>query len=227
MSGIKPLEVRLMENVLPSHRSILRFHYWCFINTTAGEGLEVYYEYCAGKTLESFIPEGQPGSQSEGFIWHVFIQLAEALDAMHHRGTQHVVHRDVKPSNVFLKTAYRPGHAFPTVKLGDYGLATTKAHSTGCGTWEWIGPEIALSSRGDVWALGAIIHALCHGVGPVDMSRRGWKRNPDARRPRSLPARYSDCLNDNMMFCLRRNPRDRVSSDELVRSLHRDRPRAR
>ena len=227
--GTQPLEVQIRKYCMPwNHRSLLNFYGWYFIGNDARRGCQIYYEYCAGGDLGNLIPRRRhPAEHPESLIWHVFIQLAEALHAMHNLGPQHVVHRDVKPENVFLTSPYRPYHNYPTLKLGDYGLATTRPVSRGAGTFYWKGPEVECSAKGDVWGLGAVIHALCHGSSPVSTARRGWERDPRARRPRNLPSRYSNTLNHRMMSCLRRDPRDRPDSETLVRRLRRERPRVR
>ena len=224
-SGPRPLEVKLRKYCMPrDHRSLLDLHGWYFVRGDPREGCRIYYEYCAGGSLWDLIPQSGHPQHPESLIWHVFIQLAEALDAMHNRGPERVIHRDVKPENIFLKSPYRPNHSYPTVKLGDYGLATTKRFSSGSCTWEWVGPELECSTRGDVWALGAVIHALCHGFGPVSKAYDNWKKDPHARRPQNLPSKYSNTLNHWMLSCLRVNPRDRPDSESLVRMLHRERP---
>ncbi len=225
--GGQPLEVRIRKDFMPRHhRSLLDLHGWYSSKTNVGPRCRIYYEYCAGGDLWRLIPRGHPARHPESFIWHVFIQLAEALDAMHNRGAQQVVHRDVKPDNVFLTSPYRPNHSYPTVKLGDYGLAVRRRVSDACGTWEWMGPEIECSAKGDVWALGAVIHALCHGFSPVSKAHHDWERDPGARRPQGLPSRYSNTLNHHMMSCLSVHRRDRPDSETLVRRLHRERHRA-
>ncbi len=225
--GAEIQEVQIRKYCMPRHhQNLLAFYGWDSVRTSAGEQCSIYYEYCAGGDLKKLIPKRHPATHPESFIWHVFIQLAEALDAMHNLGPEHVVHGDVKPGNVFLTSPYRPNHSYPRVKLGDYGLAVTNPVSDARGDYAWMGPEIECSAKADVWALGATIHALCHGFGAVSKVHRGWKRDPRARRPRNLPSRYSNTLNSRMMSCLRGNPRDRPDSGTLVRNLHRERPRA-
>ena len=225
--GTQPLEVQIRKFCMPRHhRNLLDFHGWDFIRTNRRDRCNLYYEYCAGGDLSRLVPGGHPATHPESFIWHIFIQLAEALDAMHNLGPQHVVHGDVKPGNVFLTSPYRPNHSYPTVKLGDYGRSVTDRVSDARGAISWVGPEIERSAKGDIWALGAIIHALCHGFGVVLKNHRGWRLDPHARRPKDLPSRYSNHLNHRMMSCLRRDPRDRPDSETLVRKLHRERPRA-
>ena len=221
----QPLEVRIRRDCMPSHhRNLLDLHGWHCMETNAGPRCRIYYEYCAGGDLWELIPSGQSARYPESFIWHVFIQLAEALDAMHNRGPKHVVHRDVKPENVFLTSRYRPNHSYPTLKLGDYGFAGRKRVGGDCGMWQYMGPEIECSAKGDIWALGAIIHELCHGFSAVSKAHHGWKRDPGARRPQNLPSRYSNNLNRHMMWCLNVHRRDRPNSETLVRRLHGARP---
>ncbi|KAK3172252.1 hypothetical protein OEA41_005572 [Lepraria neglecta] len=193
------LEVRILNKILPRHHSILHIFYWSFKDRR----LELYYNYCAGGSLDRLVPKANPGSLSEGFIWHVFVQLAEALEALHYRDSRRIVHRDVKPGNVFLASPYIPGSGGrPVLKLGYLGVATLDPISGFAGATICPSPETESTARGDVWGFGAVIHALAHGVGPVvplpssapKEARRRSNRNPDARRPITLPASFFDTL---------------------------------
>ena len=223
--GQRPLEVRILKDILPLHRSILNLYYWSKIPEK--RKVHLYYEYCSGGSLDRLIPKGRPGSLPESFIWHVFLQLAEALEVLHHLGTQKVVHRDVKPENVFLGFPYSTAqsrNSYPSVRLGDFGLATLSPVTSGSGTYMWMGPEVPeASAKGDVYSLGAIIHALAHGKAPIEETSRKWEKDPYARKARNLPSRYSNALNDIMKECLKWDPSNRPSSRELVRNLWRDR----
>ena len=227
-----PKEVYIRKFRMPwEHPNLLDLHGWCIIPSDPPRRCNIYYEYCAGGNLRDLIPKGHPAHHSEAFIWHVFIQLAEALDGMHNHGSQRVLHRDVKPENVFLKSQYRPNHRFPTIKLGDYGSAYCEDERANTGsdsgpmiTWSYMPPEIECSAAADIWALGAVIHELCHGFSPVSEKGIHWERDPAARKPKDLPKIYSDALHWQVMSCLRSSRHDRPSAQTLVRRLHRERP---
>lgn len=100
--------------------------------------------------------------------------IADALDYVHARG---VVHRDVKPANIFFD-------AFWGAYLGDFGIAkiieesesfdrehTLTATHMGIGTQEYMGPERftprpMLDGRTDQYALAVTIYELLAGCKP-------------------------------------------------------------
>jgi tRNA A-37 threonylcarbamoyl transferase component Bud32 len=105
---------------------------------------------------------------------HILRQACSVLTAVHARG---VVHRDLKPNNLFL--VGEPAH--PTVKLIDFGIA--KLHAPGdatatrtdvvMGTPAFMAPEQARGSnvdgRADIYAIGAIAYRCVTGRAPYDM----------------------------------------------------------
>ena len=98
--------------------------------------------------------------------------IAEALAYAH---GQRVLHRDLKPSNIVLTPGLRP-------HLLDFGLARRPAaDDTGTlprltetdaisGTMSYMAPEVLRGAepdvRGDVWALGVVLHEMLSGVPP-------------------------------------------------------------
>ena len=237
LNGI-PVEAIILQDVLPSSRRIIKLIDFNLEPTCRHrDNLLEWFEYCRGGDLHNAMERvaWRFGSLSEDFIWHCFLQLAEALDVVHNAGSQRVVHRDIKPDNIFLEEKYHHEAPWPNLKLGDFGLATLKKHTTEIFVPDWQGPELPhLSAAGDIWALGAVIHWLAHRTPPIAPrparfrgSQQDWEMEPMARRPMPLSGLYSRELNDYMMSCLERHPNDRISSQELVGRLRRDRPRPR
>ncbi|MDX1548008.1 MAG: serine/threonine-protein kinase, partial [Rhodothermales bacterium] len=118
-----------------------------------------YYE---GQTLKERLAGG-PLPAGEAVA--VASQVAEALAAAHARG---IVHRDVKPGNIFLTEA-------GAVKLLDFGLAKTAGTDltrpgTTLGTVAYLSPEQArgeaAGASADLWALGVVLYEMLAGKRP-------------------------------------------------------------
>lgn len=230
-----PLEAIILEKVLPRSPRITKLISFKLKPACRHrDNLIEWFEYCRGGDLHNAM-EQLRGRVTEDFVWHCFIQLAEALDVIHNAGSERVVHRDIKPDNIFLEEEYHHEAPWPNVKLGDFGLATLDTHTSAMIVPCWQGPELPqLSAAGDVWALGAVIHWLAHGKPPIARrparfrgSTEEWEMEPVARKPIPLDGLYSSKLNGYMMLCLTKNPNERISSQELVGLLRRDRPRPR
>ncbi|MFO0658849.1 MAG: serine/threonine-protein kinase [Polyangiaceae bacterium] len=122
------------------------------------------------------------------FVSEVIGDVAQGLHAAHQTG---VIHRDVKPSNVF----FSPGLG---IKLGDFGIATAKGATPGSeisGTLSFMAPEALrgepLDRRADIFALGATAYDLRYGRSPfVDEPVAVRARQPVA--PVFPPAKSSE-----------------------------------
>ncbi|CAI5745036.1 unnamed protein product [Peronospora destructor] len=76
------------------------------------EKLYIQMEFCERNALREVIDKGVLWKDADK-IWTMFRQILEALAYIHRQG---IIHRDIKPPNVFLDSE-------GTVKLGDFGLA--------------------------------------------------------------------------------------------------------
>ena len=123
----------------------------------------IVMEFVQGKELKSFFAARHPFSMSQ--IARLMGELLDALGYSHSRG---VVHRDVKPDNIFITND-------GSVKLGDFGIAridsTSKTHAgTVLGTPSYMAPEQirgeTADARSDLYAAGVILYQFLVGERP-------------------------------------------------------------
>ncbi len=136
------------------------------------DGLWYYVmEFLEGETLAAHV--GRLGPLPAARAVHIVGQAARAIAEAHEHG---IVHRDVKPENLFL-TSLGGEHDF--VKVIDFGIAKveradSKMTDTGwiLGTPAYMSPEVATGetadARSDVYALGAVLYFLLCGRPPFE-----------------------------------------------------------
>ena len=123
--------------------------------------LYLVMEYLHGAPLSKVIAAG--GNQSVDLKLKILIELCNALDHAHANG---VVHRDVKPGNIFL-TRER------TVKVVDFGLAMRSGDREDKrlrGTLPYMSPEVLKGAKpdpsSDLWSVGITMYELLAGRVP-------------------------------------------------------------
>ena len=236
-SVLEPLEVEILRDILYDHPRIVRLHDAIMHTHT----MQLYFDFYPGgdlyKLMVRYFEEWQ--AVPESFIWHCFLQISEGLAYLHHgydRRTldglppasewQTIIHGDIKPENIFLGPPTPETHGYPSLVLGDFGLATIDEIPV-AGTWMWQPPELPMTStKADVWALGSVIHALAHEgqpplrTRPADIDRSDFYRWPAAREPMSLLGDYSTELHNLVVHgTLEFDPRARYSSLEVLRCI--------
>jgi serine/threonine protein kinase len=151
---------------------------------------------------------------------HVVRQLCAALTVVHDVG---VVHRDLKPDNVFLV-----GEGKPLVKLLDFGIArlaeagAADRTRTGIvmGTPAYMAPEQArgarVDHRCDVYAVGAIVYRCLTGrpvyddEDPAATLTAVLTREPE--RPRRVMPELSEAVELVIERAIAREPEERFQS---------------
>lgn len=162
-------------------------------------------------------------------VAHIVGQVANALARAHERG---VVHRDVKPGNIFLTD---PDAAEPFVKVLDFGIAknaatdaTMTATGAALGTVHYMSPEQIVAKpvdhRTDVWSLGVVVFEALTGTVPFDGGSVGSLALALHTQPFPLLSRRAPSLgtglDDWMKKACAREPSDRFGSmDELAWAL--------
>ncbi|MCC6620124.1 MAG: serine/threonine protein kinase, partial [Deltaproteobacteria bacterium] len=137
--------------------------------TTDDGLLYLVMELLEGRPLSAVLRE--EGALAPDRAVHVLDQTLQALDAAHSQG---VVHRDLKPDNIFL---VRVGDDPDFVKILDFGIAKTadqggELTATGVlvGTPAYMSPEQCegkeLDGRSDLYALGCVAYMLLAGRPP-------------------------------------------------------------
>jgi len=197
------------------------------LNLATGTGALVMNVYAYGDLwalLEKHI--NQRKRFHEGFIWHVFRSLAQALRHMQ-RGDPPVLsntydwimHRDIYPRNIFLGLPASHEPSWPKVVLGDFGSSISSVDS-----WQAIelrqqqdfSPqpfELPNNKRSDVYQVGLVIVALCRlTIQPKHQSH--WFQGSPAG------GTYTPMLNDILTRCLENSPVNRVSAMELYQVLN-------
>jgi serine/threonine protein kinase len=141
----------------------------------------------------------------------IVAQLCEALDYVHRQG---LVHRDVKPANVFLGNDGR-------TTLIDFGLAcaaaTTRDTDVGVGTMEYAAPEQIcggpVDRRADIYSLGCVLYELVTGQLPFggdsasEIAERQIRR--EAVAPSFVSADVPGQLDNLVMSMLAKAPAQR------------------
>ncbi|HMY58589.1 MAG TPA: serine/threonine-protein kinase [Pseudomonadota bacterium] len=205
-----------------------------------------YYvmEFLSGQTVGDAIFAGFMDSQ---LVCHIGVQIARGLQSIH---KQNVVHRDLKPDNIFLidpdKTGENQdensetGDSEPAfVKIMDFGIAkSVNSHLTGTGmtvgTPEYMSPEQARGEtvdwRSDQYSLGCILYEMLtreipfDGKGAFEVMYKHLNAQPVPPRKRR-PERadfISSELEAIVLKMLAKKPKDRHPSMRVVELALRD-----
>lgn len=153
-----------------------------------------------------------------GFAIPVFVGVCRALAAAHEKG---VVHRDLKPGNIFLCDDGTP-------KVLDFGMSklTTAESLTQAGytlgTPEYMAPEQCIGAnvvaQTDIYAFGVLMYEALTGELPISaQSRRELlelhqRRIPIPMRQRRPELDIPDALDQVVMTCLKKRISERPKS---------------
>lgn len=184
----------------------------------------VVMELLQGMTLARHVKTIGPLSPKQAV--EVFCQVCHALEAAHTFG---IVHRDMKPGNIFLCDD-------GTAKVLDFGMSKlSQAESITqqgftLGTPEYMSPEqcigAELDGRADLYSVGVVMYEALTGSLPFKVSKRRvllelhQHENPESLRERRPDLELPEALDQAVLACLAKRPEDRPeSARELERRL--------
>jgi eukaryotic-like serine/threonine-protein kinase len=203
-----------------------------------GEQAYLIMELLEGDTLAGRIASG--GTLAPVQVIEVARQIASVLDATHKAG---VIHRDLKPDNVFLVTDHELAHG-ERVKVLDFGISKLSGTLAGgsprtqgtMGTPQYMAPEQwgdsgAVDWRADAYSLGCVCFEMATGRPPFEANNiaEAYTKHLTATPPplRTFNSDVPESLERLILRLLAKRPGDRAASmamvvselDELARQI--------
>ena len=184
-----------------------------------GMHLFIIMEHCEQGDLAQLIAsQRQTGVQfSERVVQRWLCELVSALDLLH---TLKVLHRDIKPQNIFISRG--------AAKLGDLGLSkevvtgvTGAQPHTQCGSPLYIAPEVHMgqpySKSVDIWSLGVTLFEMMmlgHAFSGPDVPE--ILRNIVHARHAEIVGEWSDDLTRLLLWMLEERAVCRPSTGDII-----------
>lgn len=215
-------------------------------HVTERKSIHIYQEYCDGGDLGKIITTFKKNRETvpEEFVWEVLVQTLLALHRCHYgieaknvdlflsadarleptvNSETVVIHRDIKPDNIFLLDNGK------TIKLGDFGLAKMLTSQndfakTYVGTPYYMSPEVLMdnpySPVCDIWSLGCVLFELCNLQPPFQAKTHLLLQNKikQGKIP-EVSLNYSLQLRSIITNSITVDPNERPSTFELLNSI--------
>ena len=196
--------------------------------------LYLVMELLKGRPLSSLLSSGAGLTPQRAVA--LIAQVCDALDHAHDHG---VIHRDLKPDNIFVIPVKGHGLFDEFVKVLDFGIAKMKSvpgaesitqSGVVCGTPAYMSPEQArgleVDRRSDVYAIGIVLYELLAGAPPfggdtpLEIMMAHLTDAPEPLRTRRVGLNVPPALDDVLRRALAKSPDARpATAAELKRLL--------
>ncbi|KAL7224596.1 hypothetical protein ACSBR1_025962 [Camellia fascicularis] len=193
------VEVEVLGRV--RHKNLLGLRGYC---AGGADQRLIVYDYMPNLSLLSHL-HGQFAGEVQ-IDWkkriNIAIGSAEGLLYLHHEVTPHIIHRDIKASNVLLDSNFEPLVAdFGFAKLIPDGVShmTTRVK----GTLGYLAPEYAMwgkvSESCDVYSYGILLLEIVTGRKPIEKLPGGVKRTiTEWAEPLILKGRFKELVDPKL-----------------------------
>ncbi|XP_028420997.1 eIF-2-alpha kinase GCN2 isoform X2 [Perca flavescens] len=203
--------------------------------------LYIQMEYCEKSTLRDTIDHGL--HQDQNRLWRLFREILDGLAYIHEQG---MIHRDLKPVNIFLDSQDH-------VKIGDFGLATDHPANVAAGQFEleeggsavmpkpdptgnmtgmvgtalYVSPEVQGNTKAtynqkvDLFSLGIILFEMCYRpmtTGAERISVLSQLRVEPMVFPEDFTAYEQGTQRKVIEWLLKHDPALRPTAQELLKS---------
>ena len=179
--------------------------------------LTLFMEYIEGQSLEDILAE-----KGELSIEESLRIISEVLSGLSYAHRHHIIHRDIKPGNIYLTVDGR-------VKIADFGIAGIiggTESSLASGEKKWVGTPSYISPEqitgadigpwSDIYSTGITLYRLVTGklpfVGDDVISTAVMHLNEVPTAPQDIASLVSPELNRIILKAIAKDPEDRFST---------------
>lgn len=212
-------EVNILREL--NHPNIVK--YYDRIIDKQNSKIYIIMEYCEGGDISHLIKRLKKNKESltEDLIWKMFTQLILALFECHNlnKDGKKVLHRDLKPNNVFIDCENN-------IKLGDFGLArilnnTSIFAQSHVGTPYYMSPEQIeekeYDDKSDIWSLGCFLYEITTLNPPFEAKNHySLALKIKSGKVEKINSRYSDELQRVILWLLQVDQNRRPSIEDLL-----------
>lgn len=229
------VEVEILARV--RHKNLLSLRGYC----AEGQERLIVYDYMPNLSLLSHL-HGQHSAECL-LDWNrrmnIAIGSAEGIAYLHHHATPHIIHRDIKASNVLLDSDFQ-------ARVADFGFAklipdgATHVTTRVKGTLGYLAPEYAMLGKAsescDVFSFGILLLELASGRKPLEKLNSTMKRTiTDWALPLACKRKFSELADPKLngkfvedqfkrvvfvaLICAQDKPENRPTMIEVVELL--------